>query len=106
VLCIFQNNKYLKDLNLSHNMFGEEGGEILGAAIGRNRNVSSFTIHNMFGEEGGEILGAAIGRNRNVSSFTIHVLYFLIFNWYLNIFSIEMFVLLCGYVITTFTEFI
>lgn len=79
MLCIFQNNKYLKDLNLSHNMFGEEGGEILGAAIGRNRNVSCFTIH---------------------------VLYFLIFNWYLNIFSIEMFVLLCGCVITTSTEFI
>lgn len=79
MLCIFQNNKYLKDLNLSHNMFGEEGGEILGAAIGRNRKVSCFTIH---------------------------VLYFLIFNWYLNIFSIEMFVLLCGCVITTSTEFI
>ena len=32
--CEFQQNKFLRELILSHNRFGQEAGEILGPAIG------------------------------------------------------------------------
>ena len=35
MFAIWQNNKYLRELNLSHNQFSEVGAEFLGPAISK-----------------------------------------------------------------------
>jgi hypothetical protein len=40
----FQNNRYLQELKVGYNRFGEEGGKVIGQAIGENVTLTSLSL--------------------------------------------------------------